>query len=115
MSSADKKADFSGLQTGFKTTEDVRPDFGAVQSGFRTTEEVVGAPAAAERTYTVEQGDTLSHIAARVYGKATFWRQIHEANREAIPDPDRIFPGQTIVLPAIDTDGDGDLDAPADA
>lgn len=115
MSSSDKKADFSGIQTGFKTTEEVRPDFSAVQTGFRTTEEVVGAPEAAERRYTIEQGDTLSHIAKRFYGKAKFWRQIHDANREAIPDPDRIFPGQTIVLPAIDTDGDGDLDDPADA
>lgn len=114
MSSSDKKADFSGVKTGFKTTEDVRPDFSAVQTGFRTTEDVVGAPEAVQRTYTIEKGDTLSHIAKRFYGKAKFWRQIHEANSETIPDPDRIFPGQTIVLPAIDTDGDGDLDEPAD-
>ena len=118
MSSSDKKADvkpdFSGVKTGFKTTEEVRPDFSAVQTGFRTTEEVVGEPDAAPRTYTIEKGDTLSHVAKRFYGKAKYWRQIHEANREAIPDPDRIFPGQSIVLPAIDTDCDGDLDEPAD-
>ena len=34
------------------------------------------------------------------------------ANRDTIEDPDRIFPGQSIKLPAIDVDGDGDLDDP---
>ena len=113
MSSSDKKADFSGVKTGFKTTEDVRPDFSNVQTGFHTTEEVIGEPDKIKPTYTVEKGDTLSHIAKRFYGKAKFWPKIHEANRDTIEDPDRIFPGQVIRLPAIDGDGDGDLDDPS--
>ena len=64
------------------------------------------------QTYTIEKGDTLSAISKRFYGKAKFWRQIFEANRDTIEDPDRIFPGQTIKLPAIDVDCDGDLDDP---
>ena len=115
MTSSDKKADFSSVKTGFKTTEEVRPDFSNVQTGFRTTEEVIGEPDKSEPTYTIQKGDTLSHIAKRFYGKAKFWRQIHEANRDAIPNPDLIHPGQTIVLPAIDIDGDGDADEPAES
>jgi nucleoid-associated protein YgaU len=93
-----------------------KPDFSNVQSGFTTTEEVIGGSGGGggtgEQTYTIEKGDTLSAIAKRFYGKSKYWHQVYEANRDTIEDPDRIFPGQTIKLPAIDIDGDGDLDDP---
>ncbi len=110
--SNDKKPDFSNVQAGFNTDakEVVKPDFSNVQGGFSTDAEVVG-----ERTYTIEKGDTLSAVAQRFYGKAKYWRQIFEANRDTIDNPDRIFPGQTIKLPAIDVDGDGTPDDPAAA
>ena len=61
-----------------------------------------GSGGTGERTYTVESGDTLSHIAKAHYGKAGKWRAIFEANRDQIDDPDRIFPGQVLQLPALD-------------
>lgn len=110
--SNDKKPDFSNVQGGFSTDakEVTKPDFSNVQGGFSTDAEVVG-----ERTYTIEKGDTLSAVSQRFYGKAKFWRQIFEANRDTIDNPDRIFPGQTIKLPAIDINGDGTPDDPAAA
>ena len=93
-------------------SNDKKPDFSNVVSGADT---VPGTPSGSARTYTIEQGDTLSAIAQRVYGKAKYWRQIHEANRAEIDNPDRIYPGQVITLPAIDTDGDGTPDDPAAA
>ena len=58
------------------------------------------APAApAQRTYTVAPGDSLSAIAERVYGSASAWPQIFEANRDQIANPDLIYPGQTLRLP----------------
>jgi hypothetical protein len=52
----------------------------------------------AARTYTVRQGDTLSGIAAKL-GIAD-WRRLYEANRAVIgADPNRIFPGQVLVVP----------------
>lgn len=57
------------------------------------------APVAAPRTYTVEKGDSLSKIAQRVYGRADRWTLIFEANRDKISDPDRIYPGQVLVVP----------------
>lgn len=53
------------------------------------------------QTYTVVAGDSLSKIAKRVYGKASLWRKIYEANRDHIKDPDLIFPGQLLRLPEI--------------
>jgi nucleoid-associated protein YgaU len=105
------KPDFSNVRGGSRSTEASggdKPDFSNVQSGVRSTEQITGGTG--ERTYTVESGDTLSHIAKAHYGKAGKWRAIFEANRDQIDDPDRIFPGQVLKIPAIDTDGDGDLD-----
>jgi nucleoid-associated protein YgaU len=30
---------------------------------------------------------------------ARYWARIHRANRETVPDPDLIFPGQILTLP----------------
>jgi nucleoid-associated protein YgaU len=50
------------------------------------------------RTYTVVSGDTLSGIAARL-GLGD-WGRLYEVNRGVIgPDPNRIYPGQVLVLP----------------
>ena len=85
-----------------------KPDFSKVQGTVRGTEGVV--PDAGARSYTVEKGDTLSHIAKAHYGRASKWRAIFEANRDILDDPDRIQPGQVLTIPAIDVDGDGDVD-----
>jgi nucleoid-associated protein YgaU len=61
------------------------------------------APAAKQpeqRTYTVKKGDTLSEIAQNVYGNASDYHKIFEANRDQLSDPDRIKPGQVLRLPA---------------
>lgn len=51
------------------------------------------------QTYTVAKGDSLSKIAKNVYGKASLWRKIFEANQDQIKDPDLIFPGQVLRIP----------------
>ncbi len=56
-------------------------------------------PAPQPRTYTVKPGDTLSGIAAAL--GLTGWQTLYEANREVIGgDPNLIFPGQVLVIPA---------------
>ena len=50
-----------------------------------------------EQTYEVKSGDNLSKIAAQVGGIT--WKDIYEANRDQIKDPDKIFPGQVLKLP----------------
>lgn len=101
--SNEKKPDFSNVRSGSGSTAPSRPDFANVQSGASSTAEVTGGTGGAgETTYTVVKGDTLSHIAQAHYGKAGKWRAIFEANRDQIDDPDRIFPGQVLKLPALD-------------
>ena len=49
--------------------------------------------------YEIVSGDTLGAIAKRYYGKASLYTRIHEANKELIPDPNKIYPGQKIKIP----------------
>ncbi len=49
---------------------------------------------------TVEKGDTLSAIAKRVYGDANKYNVIFEANKPMLSDPDKIYPGQELRIPA---------------
>jgi nucleoid-associated protein YgaU len=55
--------------------------------------------ATSRRDYTIQSGDSLSKIAQRFYGNAGEWQKIYNANKGIIKDPDKIFPGQKIVIP----------------
>lgn len=92
--STEKKADFSDVTAKVDSTEQKLADFSDVTAKVDSTEEIIG-----ERTYTIEKGDTLSKIAKEQLGHASAWKQIFEANRDVLDDPDRIFPGQVIKLP----------------
>ena len=58
------------------------------------------AAAPSSRYYTIQSGDTLSKIAKEHYGDANAYPKIFDANREVIGDPDKIYPGQQIRIPA---------------
>lgn len=49
--------------------------------------------------YTVKKGDYLSKIAKKVYGDASKYPIIFEANKPMLKDPDLIYPGQVLVIP----------------
>jgi nucleoid-associated protein YgaU len=48
-------------------------------------------------TYEVKAGDNLSKIAKKYSGVS--WKDIFEANKDKISDPDKIFPGQVLTIP----------------
>jgi NitT/TauT family transport system substrate-binding protein len=50
--------------------------------------------------HTVKAGDTLSKLAEQYYGSAGKWEKIYEANRESIKNPNYVFIGQKITIPA---------------
>ena len=54
---------------------------------------------AAESTYTVKAGDTLSQIAKDKLGDANAYMDIFNANRNLLSDPDKIKPGQVLKIP----------------
>lgn len=56
---------------------------------------------ASGRTHVVAEGETLSSIAAEIYGDSSQWRRLYEANRAAIgSDPGAIRVGMQLVVPA---------------
>jgi|TARA_R100000501_G_scaffold17911_1_gene34727 nucleoid-associated protein YgaU len=61
-----------------------------------------GAPssAPASRFHTVASGDNLSKIAKEYYGDAGKYPVIFEANKPMLTDPDKIYPGQVLRIPA---------------
>lgn len=63
-------------------------------------ESTITATPVKQPTYrTVESGDTLSKIAKDVYGDANAYNRIFEANKPMLSDPDKIYPGQVLVIP----------------
>ena len=58
-------------------------------------------PAAAKPVFhTVVKGDTLWKIAEKTLGKGARYPEIFEANRPMLSDPDKIYPGQVLRIPA---------------
>ena len=74
-------------------------EYGRLDPDYRSGDLVLNitAPEAAENTYTVQSGDSLSKIGSK-YGVS--WQQIFEANRDKLSDPDKIYPGQELTIPS---------------
>ena len=60
----------------------------------------VEKPAPPAQFHTVVAGDTLSKIAKKFYGNANQYGVIFEANKPMLKDPDKIYPGQVLRIPA---------------
>ena len=66
-------------------------------------EEAVEAAADGEqRTYTVQAGDSLWKISDKMYGSGGKYMKIFEANTDLLENPDKIFPGQELVIPDLE-------------
>jgi LysM repeat protein len=57
------------------------------------------AAATTPETYTVQAGDTLSRISSTVYGESGRWMDIFQANRDQLPSPNALKPGQVLRIP----------------
>jgi nucleoid-associated protein YgaU len=71
-------------------------------AGVAAVEEAVETPEApAEPVFhTVAKGDTLWKIAETTLGSGARYPEIFEANRPMLSDPDKIYPGQVLRIPA---------------
>jgi len=54
---------------------------------------------AASDFYTVRPGDTLSAIAQKSYSDGSKYQKIFEANKPMLSHPDKIYPGQVLIIP----------------
>lgn len=75
---------------------EIREEIRALESRFpdrRAEEPAAGA-------HIVRPGETLWRIARRVLGDGRRWKDIHDVNRDRVPDPDRLRVGTELRLPA---------------
>jgi len=70
--------------------------------GIAQVDDQLQAPQAQQEAtyYDVKSGDTLSKIAKQFYGDANRYQEIFEANRPMLKNPDEIYPGQKLRIPA---------------
>lgn len=66
-----------------------------------TTRPAEKSPApSTNQTYTVKKGDCLWNIAKKFYGKGSKYTVIYNANKSKIKNPNLIYPGQVLTIPA---------------
>lgn len=53
------------------------------------------------KTYTVQKGDCLWNIAKKFYGNGSKYTVIYNANKDKIKNPNLIYPGQVLTIPAL--------------
>lgn len=70
-------------------------------AGIGTVNDAISAasPAGESRYYTVKSGDTLSAISKAMYGTPNEYSRIFEANKPMLTHPDKIYPGQMLIIP----------------
>jgi len=56
--------------------------------------------AAGGQSYTVKSGDNLRKIAQHFYGDEMKWHAIRDANKDVLPNPDKIQEGMKLTIPA---------------
>ncbi len=97
----DSKATIFGGAKDQATAERIVLAVGNIQGIEQVTDYLkVAAPAPESDMYVVQSGDSLSKIAKEVYGDAMRYPEIFEANKPMLTDPDLIFPGQVLRIPA---------------
>jgi nucleoid-associated protein YgaU len=68
----------------------------ALDPDMRDSDVVLTLSVSDQGFYEVKKGDNLTHI-ARDHGVSL--QALHDANRDVVKNPDRIFPGQKLVIP----------------
>jgi nucleoid-associated protein YgaU len=71
-------------------------------AGVARVEEAIESPEPAAKPvfHTVVKGDTLWKISEGTLGSGARYKEIFEANRPMLADPDKIYPGQVLRIPA---------------
>lgn len=71
-------------------------------AGVAKVEDAIETPGSAPEPvfHTVVKGDTLWKISEKTLGSGARYKEIFEANRPMLSDPDKIYPGQMLRIPA---------------
>lgn len=83
------------------TEEEKEPEQPAVDTAARSEEPAAPEPPKEKepRIHVVGQGDNLGNISRKYYGEFKRWKDIAEANKEILPDPNKLKIGMKLVIP----------------
>lgn len=95
LSSMDAAADTYYYEPGPET--EARDTWQPAQT-YQPADEVL-TPAGAGRTHVVRRGDTLIQLARQYYNDQARWKQIWEANKTRVPDPNQLEVGTRLIIP----------------
>jgi Uncharacterized protein containing LysM domain len=97
---SDGTATVSGDGLSQEAKEKILVAIGNVAGIAKVNDSVATAqPGTESRYYTVKSGDTLSAISKTEYGTANEYQRIFEANKPMLKSPDKIYPGQVLIIP----------------
>ncbi len=68
-------------------------------TGLTDPRRLLGEKISTPRVYVVKAGDSLSKIAGELLGDADRWKEIFEANKAQIKDPNVLNVGQELTIP----------------
>ncbi len=93
-------------EQGFQPASDLYPTYGPATPTESSYDAVSGeggisepATSAEPRYHVVQKKDTLYGLARTYYGDASRWKDIYNANRSVIGNPNMIMVGQRLELP----------------
>jgi LysM repeat protein len=86
--------------TGRHTTAATLDSFATRTVTVAAAKQAQHAAAAKSTYYQVRSGDSLSAIADRYYHSAGDWQYLYHENDKTVSDPNLIYPGQRLLLPA---------------
>jgi LysM repeat protein len=90
----------TGATTGQHPTAATLDSFGTRTVTVTAAKSTRPAAAAKSTSYQVRSGDSLSMIADRYYHNAGDWQYLFHENDKTISDPNLIYPGERLVVPA---------------
>lgn len=103
IQSANPGVDPSRLRVGDRLImpeKQERPAAGATMAGSSVPAAPAAPAAPATKVYVVQRNDTLIGIARKVYGDATMYPRVYEANKDVLSSPNaRLYVGQRLRMP----------------
>ena len=95
------KVDLAGLAPSQEAAEKAGLAAGNVASVSGVDNNLQYPAGTASQYHDVVSGDTLSAISKKYYGDANKYMAIFEANKPMLSDPNKIYPGQKLRIPAL--------------
>jgi nucleoid-associated protein YgaU len=84
------------------------PEVQAAAKSAEPAADVTLAPALtkADASVIIRRGDSLWRISRRIYGRGVRYSTIYLANKDKVTNPNRIWPGQVMMIPEKTTEGE---------